>query len=364
MNDTEFHPLRIRAVTPETDSAICLEFEVPDALRERFRFRQGQYLTLKSQVEDQELRRCYSICSGVDEGSLRVAIKKIEGGAFSNHAHQSFRAGATLEVMPPQGKFFSELQPEARRRYLCIAAGSGITPIISIVKSVLSREPQSEVTLLYGNQRSATIMFREELGFLKNRYLTRFNWINILSREEQDASVLHGRINNRKGGELNRKRLITIREFDEFFLCGPESMISEVSRGLRSEGIDESRIHYELFYANAEDAATVIQKHHQRAEQFGGRVSKVTVTMDGRSGSFELSADGENILDAAMAAGMDVPFSCKGGVCATCKAKLVSGEVDMDLNHALSPEEVAAGYVLTCQAHPISDTVALDFDQL
>jgi ring-1,2-phenylacetyl-CoA epoxidase subunit PaaE len=293
-----------------------------------------------------------------------VAIKCIEGGAFSSHAHAHFRAGDTLQVMPPQGKFFVPLAAESARRYLCIAAGSGITPILSIVKSVLAREPSSEVTLLYGNKRSATIMFREELGFLKNRYLQRFNWINILSREEQDAAVLHGRINNRKGGELQRRHLITIRAFDQFFLCGPESMISEVSRGLRSEGIAEEHIHFELFYANPEDAQQVIEKHHARAERFAGRVSEVSVTLDGRTTSFELSADGENILDAAMQAGLDVPYSCKGGVCATCKAKLVSGEVEMDLNHALSTEELAAGYVLTCQAHPLSAQVVVDFDRI
>lgn len=234
--------------------------------------------------------------------------------------------------------------------------------MLSIVKSVLAREPRSTVTLLYGNQRASTIMFREELGFIKNRYLGRFNWINILSREEQDASVLHGRINNRKGGELNRKRLITIREFDEFFLCGPESMISEVSRGLRPRAYSRA-ISTTNFFANAEDAAQVIEKHQQRATRFGGKVSAVSVSIDGRSSSFELSADGENILDAAMQAGLDVPFSCKGGVCATCKAKLLSGEVDMDLNHALSAEEVAGGYILTCQAHPISPQVVVDFDQ-
>lgn len=364
MNTPEFHDLRIRTVTPETDGAVCVEFDVPERLRETFRFRQGQYLTLQDRVNGEEMRRCYSICSGVDDGTLRVAIKKIEGGAFSGHAHATFRRGATVSVMPPQGKFFVELDPASRRRYLCIAAGSGITPILSIIKTVLAREPASEVTLIYGNQRTGTIMFREELGFLKNRYLTRFNWINILSREEQDAAVLHGRIDNRKGGELNRKHLITIRAFDEFFLCGPESMISEVSRGLRGEGIDESHIHYELFYSNPEDAEQVVRKHHQRAEKFRGRSSKVTVTVAGRSTHFGLSADGENILDAAMAAGVDVPYSCKGGVCATCKARLLAGEVDMDINHALSAQEVAAGYVLTCQAHPVSDDVVLDFDQV
>ncbi len=361
---SDFHDLRIRAITAETGNAICVEFEVPEPLRPAFSFQQGQYLTLKAEIDGKELRRCYSICAGVDDGSLRVAIKKIEGGAFSSHAHATLKKGDMVSVLPPAGRFFSALDASTARRYLCIAAGCGITPVLSIIKSVLAREPDSTVTLIYGNQRTSTIMFREELGFIKNRHLGRFNWINILSREEQDASVLHGRINNRKGGELNRKRLITIREFDEFFLCGPESMISEVARGLRSEGIPESRIHYELFFASPEDAAQVIEKHQQRAAQFGGKVSTVSVTVDGRVSSFELSADGENILDAAMQAGLDVPFSCKGGVCATCKAKLLAGEVDMDLNHALSVEEVAAGYILCCQAHPLSPRVVVDFDQI
>lgn len=363
MTDNLFHELRIRSVTPETESAVCVEFEVPRPLADTFRFRQGQYLTLKAELDGAEVRRCYSICSGVDDGRLRVAIKKIDGGLFSNYANEDFRAGQVVSVMPPQGRFSSELDPAASRNYLCIAAGSGITPVLSIVSSVLSREPLSRVTLIYGNQRSSTIMFREELGFLKNRYMERFNWINILSREEQDAAVLHGRINNRKGGELNAKHLITIRDFDEFFLCGPEAMISEVSRGLRAEGIEESRIHYELFFSNPEDAARAVEKHHARATQFGGRVSSVSVTIDGRSTAFELTADGENILDAAMDAGLDVPYSCKGGVCATCRCHVREGEVTMAANFGLEPWEVEAGYVLACQSRPVSDSILLDYDK-
>jgi ring-1,2-phenylacetyl-CoA epoxidase subunit PaaE len=364
MSDAAFHPLRLRSVVPETDSAICLEFDVPSALAGTFRFRPGQYLTLRSMHSGAEVRRCYSICSGLDDASLRVAVKRIEGGVFSAWAHAELRAGDLLEVSPPQGNFTVDPEPSQARRYLCIAAGSGITPVLSIVKSLLSREPLSEVTLIYGNQRSASIMFREELSFLKSRHLGRFNWINILSREEQDAEVLNGRIDNRKGAELERKHLIRIREMDAFFLCGPEGMISEVSRGLRGAGVPESRIHYELFYSNPEDAQQVILRHHARAERFGGRVSEVVVTLDGRSSRFPLAADGENILDAAMSAGVDVPYSCKGGVCATCKARVLEGEVEMDLNHALGEADVAAGYVLTCQAHPVSERVVLDFDQV
>ncbi len=363
MSDTNFYQVSIADIRPETDQARCVSFEIPDQLKEKFQFIQGQYLTLKAQINGEEVRRSYSICSGVDDDTVRVAVKRIEGGVFSNYVCDELSAGDQIEVMPPQGEFHTELDVNARKNYMCIAAGSGITPILSIVKSILSREPQSRVTLLYGNKRSSTIMFREELGFIKNRYLERFNWVNVLSQEEQDAEVLHGRINNRKGGELNYKRLIDIAGTDEFFLCGPESMISEVSRGLRSEGIDEAHIHYELFYASAEDAEAVIEKHHARAKQYGGKVSNVVVNVDGRAISFDLTADGENILDGAINNGADLPFSCKAGVCATCKARVIEGEVDMDLNHALSDQEVADGVVLTCQAHPISDKVVLDFDQ-
>lgn len=361
---TGFYALPVAAVVPETERALCLQFEVPVELQERFRFKPGQYLTLRAQIDGEEVRRSYSICSAPSEGALRVAVKQIEGGRFSNWVRTGVKAGDVLYVMPPQGQFTAEPDAHQAKAYCCIAAGSGITPVMSIIKSVLETEPQSRVTLIYGNQRTNTVMFREELSFLKNRYLERLQLIHILSREEQDASVLHGHINNRKGGELQAKRLIDISTFDEFYLCGPEAMISEVSRGLRKEGIDESRIHYELFYANAEDAQVVVAKHHERARQYAGQVSEVTVRMDGRATVFELAADGENILDGAIEAGLDAPYSCKGGVCATCKAKVVEGEVDMDLNHALSADEVARGYVLTCQAHPLTPRVVVDFDQL
>jgi ring-1,2-phenylacetyl-CoA epoxidase subunit PaaE len=206
-------------------------------------------------------------------------------------------------------------------------------------------------------------MFKEDLGFLKNRYMTRLNWLNILSREQQDAEVLFGRLDNKKGGELNKSKLIDIANTDEFFLCGPESMISEVSRGLRDFGIAESKIHYELFFSSPEDAQAAIAKHQERAKRLAGRVSEMDVKVGGRSIRFDLTADGENILDGAMRNGADLPFSCKAGVCATCKARLVKGEVEMDLNHSLTEQEVKDGFILTCQSHPISDHVVVDFDQ-
>lgn len=361
---SQFHPLQISRVEPETDTAICVEFAVPDKLKDTFRFLPGQYLTLQAPIDGADLRRSYSICSGPSEPALRVAIKRIEGGAFSTWAHQHLRPGTHIDVMAPQGRFVVNTDAMVERQYMCIAAGSGITPMMSIVRAVLEDEPESRVTLIYGNQRTSTIMFREELGFLKNRYLNRFNWINVLSREEQDAEVLFGRINNRKGGELQAKHLIDIDGTDAFYLCGPEAMISEVSRGLRVAGVTEDRIHYELFFANPLDAEEVVRKHHERATKYANTRCEVAVTLDGRTHRFDLNADGENILDAAMNSGMDVPYSCKGGVCATCKAKLVEGEVDMDLNHSLTAQEVADGYILTCQAHPVSERVVVDFDQI
>ena len=358
----DFHQLTISDVRKETDAAVCLTFDVPAGLSETYRFIQGQYLTLKVHIDGTEVRRSYSICSGVDDGTLRVAVKKVTGGVFSTFANEELGRGDVMEVMPPQGTFFTPLHEDNERVYLCIAAGSGITPIISIIKTILKREPHSRVTLLYGNQRVATMMFKEELEAVKNQYMSRFQWLNVLSRERQDVEILNGRINNRKGAELIQ-HLLDLHGIDEFFLCGPEAMISEVSRGLRSEGINEDKIHYELFAASAEAAAARAARHHERALNLAGMVAQVTVKADGRQTCFELGADGQNILDAALDNGADLPFACKGGVCATCKARLLEGEVDVDINHALEDDEVAAGYILTCQSHPVSERVLVDFDQ-
>jgi len=358
-----FYPLRVKQLERDTDESVVLTFDVPTELADTFAFTQGQYLTLSQAINGEQVRRSYSICSGLDDGHLRVAIKHVRGGVFSTWANRELKAGDTLDVMPPRGNFFTDIDPGQSRNYLCICAGSGITPVLSIIKTVLAREPLSTVTLLYGNQRTATMMFRNELAFLKNAYLERFHWINIFSREPQEVDLFSGHLDNRKGGALNR-RLIKIRAFDEFFLCGPEAMISEVSRGLRGEGINEQNIHYELFAASAESAQQAIERHHARAQEYKDQVSEVSIRSGGREFAFELSTDGENILDAGLRNGVDLPFSCKGGVCATCRARLLEGEVDMDLNQALRPEEIEQGYVLTCQSHPISKRVVIDFDQV
>lgn len=362
MAGKKFHPLTVSGVRPETDSAVCVTFKVPEALREAFRFIQGQYVALRKTLGGVELTRCYSICSGVDDGCLRIAIRRVEDGVFSGYANSRLRVGDVLDVSVPEGRFHTPLSPGSEKHYMCICAGSGITPVLSIIKSVLASEPRSFVTLLYGNQRSSRIMFKEELGFLKNRHPARLNWLNILSREEQDADVLFGRLDNRKGADLQRRGLIDLASVDDFFLCGPESMISEVSHGLREFGVRESRMHYELFHASSEDARRVVERHQKRARRFDALVSMVTVTVGGRSSGFELAASGGNLLDAALDQGADVPFSCRGGVCATCKAFVREGSVEMDLSHGLSADEVDAGFILACQAHPTSRRLVVDFD--
>jgi len=362
MAESHFHSVKIDRVAAETEHAVRVRFDIPTDVRDKFNFVQGQYVTLKSRIDGEELQRSYSICSAPSEGFLEVAIKRVEGGVFSNYANEQLQAGDDIELMPPEGNFSTTLSPTHCGKYLFISSGSGITPVISNIKAILETEPDSEVTLLFGNQRTNTIMFREELSFLKNRFMRRFVWVNILSREDQGSDILNGRLNNRKGGELNQ-RLVNLAGFDEYFICGPESMISEVSRGLRSVGAQESKIHFELFASSAEDAQTVIKKHHARALEHGDKTSDVSIVVDGRSSQFELAVNGENILDAGINQGMDLPFSCKGGVCSTCKAKLVEGEVDMDITHGLEPEEIEQGFILTCQAHPVSDKVVVDFDQ-
>ncbi len=364
MADTQFYPLRIKAVRPETETAVCVSFTVPDELADKFSFTQGQFLTLRADIDGEDVRRSYSICSGVDDGELQVGIKRVRGGKFSNYANDSFKPGDEVDVMPPQGSFFTTIDENHHKNYMCIAAGSGITPILSNIKTILAREPQSKVTLIFGNRRSNSVMFKDTLSFIKNRYLDRFQWINIMDEEDQGSDLLNGRIDNEKGSALHRSRLINIKTTDEALICGPEAMMSEVSRGFRASGLEESQIHYELFASSSEDSQQRLEKAQQRVEAYGEeKSSKVTVIHDGRSAAFDLTTVGENILDASMHNGLDVPYSCKAGVCSTCKAKLVKGEIDMDLTHGLEPHEVEAGYVLTCQAHPISDEVTLDFDQ-
>ena len=356
----DLHELKVAAVLPETERAVRVRLAMPESLEGRFDFDPGQYLTLAQTIGGDELTRAYSICSLPGE-PLEVGIKHLPGGRFSAYANRRLAAGDRLRVAAPEGLFTRDDSRLDGVHYLCIAAGSGITPILSITRATLARHPNNRITLLYGNKTTASMMFRRDLLFLKNRHMDRFHFIPVFSQELQDNDLFNGRINNAKGAEFI-KRLLPLDGFDDFFLCGPESMVSEVMRGLRAQGVAKARIHVELFSASAEDAARRVQKHEERASRYGSRRCQVAIRFQGRRHRFDLECDGENLLDRARSLGVELPFSCRDGVCGTCKARLLEGQVDMDVNHALTDEEVAAGYILSCQSHPLPGEVSLDFD--
>ena len=352
-----FHLLKIKEVKKETPDCVSVLFDIPDDYRDDFIFEQGQNITIKKEIDGEEIRRSYSICSAPFENELRVAIKKVDAGKFSSFANLVLKAGDVLEVLPPTGKFNTKLKPENKKQYLAFAAGSGITPVISIIKTTLQTEPGSSFTLVFGNRGRQSIIFFEELEGLKNKYLSRFNFINILSREKTDAPINFGRINDDKLTEL--KGLIDYKTIDEFFICGPEEMIFCVKDFLENLDIDKKKIHFELFTTPGQKKLTDDRK--QMTESTGPK-SRITVKLDGRSFDFELGFDNDSILDAALKQGADLPFACKGGVCCTCKARLLEGQVEMDVNWGLEQEEVEQGFILTCQSHPTTEKVVVDFD--
>ncbi len=355
-----FHSLEVARVEPETADSVRVTLDVPARLAPQYRFTPGQYLTFEHHIDADPVRRSYSICSIPGE-PLQVGIKLQPGGRFSTFANRALCAGDRLDVATPEGRFTLANANAPGVSYFCIAAGSGITPVLSIIRATLQDNPTSRVALLYGNKTSASMMFRHDLLALKNRYLDRFHMIPVFSEELQDNELFNGRINNAKGAEFIQ-RLLPLDGFDEFYLCGPESMVSEVTRGLRGEGVAARHIHYELFSASADDAAQRMRRHRRRARRYGSDAARVSVRLNGTRHFFDLEYNGENLLDRASARGLDVPYSCKDGVCATCKARVLEGRVEMDVNHALSEQEVADGFVLTCQSHPVSAEVALDFD--
>lgn len=355
---SRFHSLPIAKVEKETRDAVAITFAVPDALREAFRHDPGQHLTLKADIGGRDVRRSYSICSAKDDGVLRIAVKRAPGGVFSNWANESLKAGDSLEVMPPMGHFNVPLDASARHHYVGFAAGSGITPLLSIVKSTLAAEPRSHFTLFYGNRASGTVMFREELAALKDRWLDRFNLVHVLSREAQDIELLHGRIDRARADAL-LDRWVPLAEVDAVFVCGPEGMMDAVTAALDARGYPASKVKLERF------AASIPKHEHQsaRVPPEGNAQTEVTVVIDGVRKSYTLDRTRENLLDAALANGIELPYSCKGGVCSTCRCRLVEGEVDMDVNFALEDYEVARGFVLACQSYPATDKVVVDFDQ-
>jgi ring-1,2-phenylacetyl-CoA epoxidase subunit PaaE len=352
-----FHKLKIKEVRKETNDCVSISFEIPPGLGESFSFQQGQNITVKKVINGEETRRSYSICSSPYENELRVAVKKVEGGAFSTLANSLLKAGDELEILPPTGKFNTTLDKNNRKSYLAFAAGSGITPVISIIKTTLQTEPHSSFTLVYGNRSRASIIFFEELEGLKNKYMNRFNLVHILSRERTDAPLNFGRINLEKLAELSR--MLNYSSFDEIFICGPETMIFTVKEYLEHKNIDRKKIHFELFTTPGAKKSEV---RSEKSEVKEGTKSKITVKLDGRTFDFDLGYNDDVILDAALKQGADLPYACKGGVCCTCKARLLEGEVVMDVHWGLEEEEIQQGYILTCQSHPKTETVVVDFD--
>ncbi len=351
-----FHKLHVSAVDRLTADSVAITFDMPDELREAYRFTQGQHVTIRCDLGGRGVRRNYSICSPASSGRLRIGVKHLPGGAFSSYAIRQLRPGDVLEVMTPTGRFFTPLDPGSARHYAAIAAGSGITPIMSLVATTLETEPRSRVTLLYGNRSSSSVMFLDELHDLKDRYLSRFCLLNFLSREPQESGLLSGRID---GAKLTRLFATTLPpgDVDEWFLCGPFGMVREIQAVLASSGVPGTRVHTELFHAGALPPTAVPEQPPATA----GR-STVTVNLDGRATTFALARAAEPILDAVLRVRQDAPYACKGGVCGTCRAKLLTGTVDMEQTYALEQEDIDRGYVLTCQSRPTSGTVVLDYD--
>jgi ring-1,2-phenylacetyl-CoA epoxidase subunit PaaE len=355
-----FHPLKVSEVKRETPDSVSVAFDIPTELADTFRFTQGQNITVRTTLDGEEVRRNYSICSSPYDNELRIAVKQVPAGRFSTFANQTLKKGDELEVLPPTGKFYTILDPLAKKNYVAFAAGSGITPILSIIKTTLKTEIGSTFLLVYGNKQRKSILFLEELEALKNIYLDRFQIIHILSRERTE-SVLHaGRIDAEKCVMISDK-IVHISTIDEFFICGPAAMIDTVKEFLSGKGIDRKKIHVELFNAPQQKIINDNKKLSE-TKQYENARAKVSIQIDGIVSQFELDFNGETILNAAMKQGIDLPFACKGGMCCTCRAKLESGEVDMDHNYALEQEEVEAGFILTCQSHPRGETLFVNFD--
>ena len=353
-----FHRLAVDDLRRETRDAVSMTFAIPEGLAGDYSFSPGQYLTLRTTMDGEEVRRSYSICSGPGDGELRIAVKKVDGGAFSSWAIEELKSGDELDVMTPTGRFGVAPAPEEARTYVGFAAGSGITPILSIIKGVLAGEPKSRFFLFYGNRATSSMLFREALEELKDRFIDRFSVFHVISGEEQDIPILQGRLDGDKVRVLLRA-MVPAESVDHIFVCGPTGMSDDIEATCRGIGIAPERIHVERFVS-----------------EFGGKPRPKAVipasappkafaslVIDGKRRDVPV-AEGEAILDAALRAGIDLPFACKGGMCSTCRAKLVEGKAEMDLNYSLEPWELKAGFVLTCQAKPVSDRVVVDYDHV
>lgn len=351
-----FHPLRVSAIERITDDAVAVTLAVPPALRETFRHTPGQHLNVRFTVDGEEVRRSYSICAPATEEPadpvLRVGIRMVDGGAFSTYALKELAVGDQVEAMAPMGRFVLEPGPGL---FAAIVGGSGITPVLSIAATLLAREPDARFCLIRSDRTAASTMFLDEVADLKDRYPDRFQLVTALSREEQAAGLSSGRLDRERLTGL-LPALLSVPEVDGWYLCGPFGLVRGAEGALRTLGVDRSRIHQEIFHVDDGPAVPAVARVTAPAD------SKLTATLDGRSGSWPVR-DGESLLETVLRSRADAPYACKGGVCGTCRAFLVSGEVRMDRNFALEPEETGAGYVLACQSHPVTPEVELDFDR-
>ena len=346
-----FHPLRVARIDELTDDSVAITFDVPEELRDDYAFVHGQHLNIRG---GDDVRRSYSLCTPPSSGVLRIGVKRLPGGAFSEGVVDRLQIGDELEVMTPAGRFTTDLDPSSAKRYVVVAAGSGITPVLSIAAAILEGEPASFITLVYANRTSSSVMFLDEVHGLKDRFPERFQIVHVLSREEQDVEVLSGRLDGERFGRL-LDTLVPDRGVDDWFLCGPQQMVDELRGVLTGRGV--TRVHTELFHADPVPRAPV----SALVDGTDGAAA-VTIRLDGRASDLSLRPDGVSVLEAALQVRGDLPFACRGGVCGTCRARLVEGTVQMDVNYALEPEEIERGYVLTCQSHPTSAKVVLDYD--
>lgn len=353
-----FHDLTIAEIVRETSDAVALAFDIPEELRETFAFKAGQYLTLAAKIDGEDIRRSYSICSMPGDSHLRVGVKKVADGRFSSFVGGMLSAGDTMRVMPPEGRFTPKIG--GSHDYILIAAGSGITPMLSIAKTVLGREPQSSIALIYGNRSTDTIMFREALDDLKDRYLGRFTLIHILSREKQDVELLNGRIDGARIAELATRRLIDPLHADGVFLCGPGEMIDDVTAALKQLGVDPEKIRFERFTPAGDIAPRRVPSAATREVMEKG--VPVEIVLDGVRRSFAMGDAEESVLVAAHRAGIELPYSCAGGMCCTCRCRVVEGATEMAVNYSLEKWEIEAGFTLACQSRPVSEKLVLDFD--
>jgi ring-1,2-phenylacetyl-CoA epoxidase subunit PaaE len=357
MSSKYFHKVKVKDISKTTEDCSVITLDIPEEIREQFKFKAGQYLTLEANIDGEEVRRSYSLCSSPLDNEWQVGIKKIVDGKFSTYANDVLAVGDELSVMAPNGHFHVDIDQDAERNYVAFAAGSGITPVISIIKTQLSAEPKSSFKLFYVNKTVGSIIMKEELESLKNQFMDRLEIFYFLTKQKRTISFLNGRLDEDKL-DVIFENICSIEETDHYFSCGPEPMILMIRDYLKAKGVDDKKIHFELFNT----AGSYQQKTENKALKKEGKVAEITIHEGGKSFNFSMIQGSNNILDEALNNNADLPFACKGGVCATCKAKVLEGKVEMAVHYGLEDDELANGYVLTCQCVPVSEKVTVDFD--